>query len=144
MKTSEEPVVVEQSFAASPDEVWRAITEVDRMRRWFFDNIPDFKPEIDFEIRFSVHSGGREFLHVWKITESVPGERLQYDWSYDGYPGDSFVLFELLPDEKATRLRLTATVREDFPDDVPEFKRESCQAGWEYFIQRQLRSCLEE
>ena len=33
-------------FAASVGEVWEAIPKVERMRQWFFDNIPAFEPAI--------------------------------------------------------------------------------------------------
>jgi hypothetical protein len=33
-------------------------------------------------------------------------------------------------------------VVEDFPDDIPEFDRESCQSGWNYLISESLSSYL--
>ncbi len=38
MKASDGPVVVEESFEATADAVWRAITEPDLMRQWYFEN----------------------------------------------------------------------------------------------------------
>jgi len=43
MKRSEEPIVVEAVFENDLDSVWSAITEVEEMREWFFENIPRFK-----------------------------------------------------------------------------------------------------
>ncbi len=63
MKTSEPPVVVEQSFNKSADIVWNAITKVDEMVQWFFENIPDFKAEVGFEAKFEVNTGERNFPH---------------------------------------------------------------------------------
>ena len=143
MKTTEDPVVVEQSFNAPADAVWRAITELDRMKQWYFDCIPEYNTEDGFETRFNIESGGRNFMHLWKVTEAVPLKRLTYDWKYEGYSGDSFVTWELFEEGGNTTLRLTAKVREDFPDDIPEFKRKSCQAGWEYFIKQNLKGYLE-
>lgn len=143
MRTDEEPVVVEQTYAASVEEVWNAITQVDRMRQWYFDNIPSFEPEVGFETRFDVQCEGRLFPHLWKVTDVVPRQRIQYDWRYDGYPGDAFVVFELTEQAEATKLTLTCRARVGFPDDVPEFQRESCEAGWKYFIQESLKKYLE-
>ena len=84
-----------------------------------------------------------DFLHRWKLTEVVPHRKIAYDWSYDNYPGDGGVVFELFEDDSSTRLRLTFAVREDFPQDVPEFRRESGLAGWQYFIQKSLKDHLE-
>jgi uncharacterized protein YndB with AHSA1/START domain len=91
-----------------------------------------------------VTNEGRDFLHVWRVTEVVPQEKLVYNWKYENYPGDSFVVFELTAHGDKTKLKLTTDVQEDFPDDIPEFRRESGLAGWEYFIQKSLREFLEE
>jgi hypothetical protein len=34
--------------------------------------------------------------------------------------------------------------REDFMDGIPEFKRESGLAGWEYFLNKSLKDYLEK
>ena len=142
MRVDEKPVVVEETFDAEIDRVWKALTEVDLMRQWYFENIPAFKPEVGSETEFNVKSQGRDFLHKWKVTEVVPGEKIAYDWKFEGYPGDSTVVFELSGTDGATKLRLTCIVKESFPDDIPEFKRESCVAGWQYFISQSLKEFL--
>jgi uncharacterized protein YndB with AHSA1/START domain len=144
MKKDDEPVAVEQTFNVSAETVWRAITEIDQMRQWYFDNIPDFKPEAGFQTQFTVSNEGRDFLHMWTVTDVVPLKKLVYDWKYEQYPGEGSVVWELFDQGQATRLRLSMHVREDFPDDVPEFKRESCVGGWEYFIQGRLKEYLEK
>ena len=53
------------------------------------------------------------------------------------------VVFELYEHGDSTTLRLTLDIREDFPEDIPEFKRKSCIGGWEYFIQGRLKEFLE-
>ncbi len=44
----------------------------------------------------------------------------------------------------ATTLKLTNTVLQNFPDNVTEFERESCLAGWQFFIGESLRVYLEK
>lgn len=143
MKVSDEPIVVEQSFENSTEEVWLAITELNRMREWFFDNIEEFEPKIGFKTSFAVQSGERTFTHLWEITEVVPLHKITYRWHYTEYPGDSFVKFELNEKAGFTRLRLSTEVIVDFPDEIPEFKRESAVHGWNYFIGKQLKAYLE-
>ena len=46
MKSNEEPIVVEDEFDNSLETVWAAITELEHMREWYFENIPCFKPEV--------------------------------------------------------------------------------------------------
>ncbi len=142
MKASDDPVIVEQTLEATPETVWRAITEPELMRQWYFENIPSFKAEVGFETQFNIENEGRNFLHIWKVTEVVPLKRLAYGWKYDSYTGDALVLFELFEHGSSTKLKLSFRVRDDFPDNIPEFKRESCIGGWEFFIQQSLKEYL--
>jgi len=144
MKKNEDPIIVEQTFNRSVDIVWNAITQIDQMRNWYFANIPSFKPEVGFETRFNVVNEERNFTHLWKVTEVIPGKMIMYNWKYEEYPGNSFVKFELFEENKLTRLRLTHQVLEDFPDDIPEFKRESGVEGWTFFIRKSLKEFLEK
>ncbi len=142
MKANDTPVIVEQTFSATIATVWSAITEVDQMRQWFFENIPAFKPEVGFETQFNVESEGRNFLHLWQVTQVVPLKMITCNWKYEGYAGDSFVAFELFEENDSTRLRVTHQVTQNFPDDIPEFLRESCVAGWTFFIKERLDAFL--
>ncbi len=142
MKTSEPPVIVTQNFTQSVETLWKAITEVTQMRQWFFDNIPDFKAEVGFKTEFNVKAPSRDFMHLWTITEVILNKKLVYNWKYQDLAGDSFVTFELTPITEGAQLTLTTTVTEDFSDDIPEFKRESCVGGWNYFIKQQLVAYL--
>lgn len=143
MRADDPPIVVEHTYNAPVEAVWRSLTEIDRMRQWYFDNIPSFRPEVGFETQFNVHHEGRDFLHMWKVTEVEPLKKIAYDWKFESYPGDSLVVFELSDHDGSTKLRLTVHVLEDFPDDIPEFRRESCIAGWEYFVGQSLKQFLE-
>ncbi len=144
MKVSDAPVIVEETFDARAQAVWNAITMVDEMREWYFDNIPAFEARVGFETFFLVNSEGREFPHRWKVVEVVPLEKISYDWRFDGYPGVGLVTFKLQEQGSTTTLKLTNTVVEDFPVDVPEFEWVSCLAGWQYFIGQSLRGYLEK
>jgi uncharacterized protein YndB with AHSA1/START domain len=144
MRKNEEPIVVEQTFNSSIDVVWNTITEIDQMRQWFFENIPAFLPDVGFETQFNVQSQDRNFLHMWKVTEVVPLKMIEYNWKYEGYEGDSFVVFELFEQDNMTKLRLTHRVVESFPEDIPEFSRESCVEGWTFFIRKSLKEYLED
>lgn len=144
MKTTDKPIVVEQLFDKPTSIVWEAITEVDQMKNWFFENIPDFKPEVGFETEFDVRSEKRVFPHLWRIEKVIPNKLIKYKWKYEGYSGDSFVSFELTDLDQKTLLRVKTEVVKDFSDDIPEFRPESCKAGWEYFIQNNLKNYLDQ
>ena len=143
MRKNDKPIIVEQTFNTSIDTVWNSITEIDLMRQWYFENIPSFKPEVGFETQFNVKSQDRNFLHMWNVTEVVPMKKITYNWKYEGYPGDSVVVFELFKQNNSTKLRLTHQVLESFPEDIPEFSRESGIEGWTFFIKKSLKEFLE-
>lgn len=142
MKKNDKPIVVEQSFNASIETVWNAITDINQMHKWYFDNIPDFKPEVGFKTKFNVQSEDRNFLHLWEITEVEHLKMIKYSWEFEKYTGKSTAAFELLKEENNTKLRLTVDILEDFPEEIPEFTRESCIAGWNYFIKKGLKEFL--
>lgn len=144
MKTSEPPIIIEQTFPCPLEKVWRAITDPAQMRQWYFEQLPDFQPVLGFKTRFDVEGPERTFPHVWEITEVVPGEKIVYNWHYEEYTGDSEVTFELQAQGDTTRLRLTHTVLADFPDHIPEFARESGVQGWTFLITERLAAFLEK
>ncbi len=137
------PIIVEQSFSATKEAVWKAITDHDLMVQWYFENIPAFEAVIGFKTQFNVESNGKDFFHLWEVTEVVPTEKIAYTWQYANYPGDSVVEFEIIDEEHQTTIRLSASGIESFPQDIPEFKRESCLEGWNYFIKQRLKEFLD-
>ena len=133
---SEPPIVVEVTVTSPAERVWRAITDGAEMPLWFFQEIRAFRPERGFETTFDVRNEGKVYPHHWKVTEVVPNQRIVYDWLYTGFPGASFVSWELAPAAEGTRLTLTHTGSSTFPQSDPAFTRESCRGGWEYFLGR--------
>ena len=143
MRKSDGHIIIEQTFNVPISSVWNAITNIEEMRKWYFENIPSFKPEVGFATKFNVQSETRDFLHLWQVLEVIPLRLIKYNWKYANYKGDSNVVFELFEEEKKTKLKLTVEIVEDFTEDIKEFKRESCIGGWEYFIQLRLKQYLE-
>jgi hypothetical protein len=78
------------------------------------------------------------------VAKVAPLKVLAYTWRYEGYEGDSVVVFELSEQDQQTLLRLTHQVTESFQEGIPEFSRENCMAGWHYFIRQELKNYLEE
>lgn len=142
MKTTDKPIKIKQQFETTVTNVWSTITDTKLMQQWFFTEIPDFKPEIGFETKFTITVGNREFKHIWKIIDVIPNKKITYHWSYFGYQGAALVDFELFESNDNCTLQLSNTVIENFPENVPEFTRQSCKAGWEYFIQQNLNNFI--
>ena len=96
------------------------------MKQWYFPTLETFKPEPGFTTEFNVHHEGKNFIHMWKVTEVVPLKKISYEWKYGGYPGNSLVTFELLAQGDETILILTHAGLETFlPDINPDLAKEN-------------------
>ncbi|MCD6068071.1 MAG: hypothetical protein K0S33_2897 [Bacteroidetes bacterium] len=138
------PFVIERVFNAKPEMVWRAITERDLMKRWYFD-LKEFRPEVGFRFHFSGQGHkGEQYMHNCEITEVIPNKKLKHSWAYDGYEGMSYVTFELFPEGEKTRLRLTHEGLDSFPKDNPDFAQTSFEAGWTEIIGKNLKAFVED
>ncbi|MEO8231560.1 MAG: SRPBCC domain-containing protein [Ignavibacteriota bacterium] len=138
-----EPVIKEVELNASVSKVWKAITDKEEMKQWYFD-LAEFKPEAGFEFQFNGKGKeGENYLHLCKITEILPERKLTYSWRYDGFEGISFVTFELFPDVNKTKLKLTHKGVETFPIDNPDFARENFEAGWNELIGKSIKEFVE-
>lgn len=139
-----QPIVVEQIYNAMVGEVWKAITDPNKMKKWYFETMETFSPEVGFETEFDVEANGKHYLHRWKVTEAVPEKKISYNWKFGGYPGEWTTTFELTAGNGQTKLRLTNYGIDSFPHDNPDFSRESATEGWNYFIRKRLKEFLEK
>lgn len=138
-----EPIVFEYVFHSTIDDVWDAITDPTEMRQWYFEQIESFKAEVGFQTQFEVAFDGKRFVHQWQVLEVIPRRRIAYSWRYEGYRGDSSTIWELTPVGSGIKLRLLVEGLETFPQEMPEFTRESCIQGWTYFLGDRLKKFLE-
>jgi uncharacterized protein YndB with AHSA1/START domain len=140
---SNEPFVIERTYNAPVSKVWKAITDKDEMKQWYFD-LSEFKPEVGFEFQFyGQGSKGEKYLHLCRITEVSFEKKLCYSWRYDQYEGNSFVTFELFDEGAKTRLKLTHAGIETFPKNSQDFAKESFMAGWTELIGTSLKKFVE-
>lgn len=139
-----EPFVIEKTYDAPREKVWKAITNSEEMKQWYFD-IPGFVPEIGFEFQFVAGPNeNRQYKHLCKITDVVEDEKLAYNWRYEGFEGDTQVTFELFSEGQLTRIKLTHEGLETFPSNLPDFSRESFAEGWTWIIGTALKEFVEK
>lgn len=140
-----EPFVIERTYNAPVEKVWKALTDKNEMKKWYFD-LKEFKPEPGFEFQFyGEGKTGENFLHLCKITDVVKNKKLRYSWRYDGYEGISFVSFELFDEGKKTKLKLTHEGLETFPKTKNnDFAKENFAEGWTYLTGISLKGYLEK
>ncbi len=138
-----EPFVIERTFDAPVNKVWKAITDKDEMKQWYF-SLAEFIPEVGFEFTFTGGKDGREYVHHCKITEVIAGKKLKHSWHYEGYEGMSYVTFELFEEGDKTRLKLTHEGLETFPQNNTDFAKESFSEGWNYIVGKSLKDFVEK
>ncbi len=129
--STEHEITIERHFALPAGTLWQAITDPDQMRQWYMPQLQSFKAEVGFKTQFTVSHNGKNFAHLWEVTEVTPGRRITYSWAYAGYPGISHVSFELFPEKNGTRLKLVHSGLETFqPDLHPDLAFRNFLAGW--------------
>src|SRR5436853_4772174 len=136
-----EAVVIERTSNAQVARVWKALTDADQMRAWYFD-LKKFKPEVGFEFEFTVEHEGTKYHHLCKITEVIPQKKIAYTWRYSGEEGDSLVTSELFADGNKTRLKLTHEGLETFPK-LPAYAKTNFEKGWTEIIGSSLKQFVE-
>ena len=137
-----EPIIIDRTYNAAPEKVWKALTDGEQMKKWYFD-IAEFKPVVGFEFKFTGGTEEKKYTHICKISDVVPGKKLTYSWRYDGVQGISHVTFEVIKEGNQTRVRLTHKGTDSFPADDPNMKRESFIAGWTHIIGTSLKGYVE-
>lgn len=137
------PVIKEILVNASPDKVWKAITNPEDMKVWYFD-LPGFKAEKGYQFSFFGETAdGTKYLHLCEIQEVEVNKKLSYTWKYDGYEGNSLVTFELIPEGEKTLVRLTHSGIETFDKDNKDLKKNNFDGGWEAIIRESLKHFVE-
>lgn len=137
-----EPFVIERIYNAPVEKVWKAITDKEDMKHWYFD-LSEFRAEVGFEFTFTGKNEGMTYIHLCRVTEVIPRKKLTYSWRYEGYEGNSFVTFELFPEGAGTRLRLTHEGLDTFPATAA-FAKSNFVAGWTQLIGTNLRDFVEQ
>ncbi|MBG8556245.1 SRPBCC family protein [Hymenobacter guriensis] len=136
----DKPFVLEQTYDAPIEKVWRALTTPDQLRAWYFPQLKKFEPVAGFEFEF--FDDGSPYQKEWQVTHVVDGSKLAHSWGYKGYRGISEVTFELVEQGMKTKLLLTHTGLASFPAD-PHFARHRFENGWQQILTSNLKTHLE-
>ncbi len=142
IQTSAEPIVKEVLLNAPVARVWKAITDKNEMKNWYFD-LPEFEPTAGSKFQFYGENEGRKFLHLCRVKEVIVNQRISYTWMYEGQNIETLVSFELFPEGEQTRLRLTHEGTEKLPQDR-DFAKSNFEQGWIEIIQKSLKEYIEK
>ena len=128
---------------APAEKVWRALTDRNEMKNWYFD-LADFRADVGFTFQFA---GGpapeRQYTHLCEVKEVVPGKKLSYSWRYQGYTGDSLVTFELEAQGNKTLLKFSHTGLDTFPAENADLAAKNFAEGWNHIILKALPNYVE-
>ena len=138
------PITVQYTINAPADKVWKALTDKNEMKSWYFD-IQDFVLKTGEEFNFYEPGGAGKYHHHGKIVEIIPGERLKHTWSYPDFSElKTIVTWELLPVNGSTLVKLTHDDIENFKDLGEGFSRENFTKGWNTILGQSLKEYLEK
>ncbi len=141
---NEQPFVIERTFDADMKKVWKAITDKDEMKKWYFD-LEEFRPEPGFHFTFTGGDGNKSYLHLCRVTDVIAGKKICYTWKYDGFEGESLVCWELSEENGKTKLKLTHSGLETFPAETePALARKNFETGWNEIIGTSLMKYLNQ
>ena len=138
------PFIIEKVYNAPVSRVWKAITDKEEMKQWYFPDLDEFKPEVGATFQFYGSKDNKKYLHLCKVTEVIENKKISYTWRYNDFEGSSIVTFELFPEGNQTKLRLTHGGLDTFPSaSNSDFARESFANGWGSFVNSRLKEYLE-
>lgn len=87
------PLIKEFTYNVPVEEVWQALTDKDKMKEWYFPQLQKFEPEVGFKFQFE--DGSDRYRKEWAVTNVVDCKTLAHNWAYEGYNGNSEVIFDL-------------------------------------------------
>lgn len=123
-------VVVEREFAASPEKLWRALTQPHLIEEWLMKN--DFQPVVGHGFNLQGDWGGVLDCEVLTIE---PNRTLAYSWNFahddPAFNLASVVTFTLTPTDGGVHLRMEQA---GFRPDQPQAFG-GAMHGWRQFLQ---------
>lgn len=115
-------IELEHRYAASPAEVWRALTEPELLARWWARG--DVRPVVGHRFELDMGAWGMQPCEVLAVE---PERLLRYRFATTSL--DTIITWKLSPEGNGTLLKLT---HEGFDLDSPLGKKalEGMGAGW--------------
>ncbi|WP_292009352.1 SRPBCC domain-containing protein [Chryseobacterium sp.] len=139
-----DPIIVRYKIKAFHEKIWKALTDKNEMKRWYFD-IPDFNLEIGKVFNFYEPGGSKKYHHQGEILEISPNKKLRHTWSYPEFSKEKTIVnWELKPEGEETEVILKHEGIDSFKELGESFTRESFTEGWNAIIGQSLKSYLEK
>lgn len=138
------PITVQYKINAPAEKIWKALTDKDEMKSWYFD-IQDFEPVVGKIFNFYEPGGENKYHHQGEILEIITNQKLKHTWSYPDFSDQkTIVIWELQPEVDGTLVKLTHEDIENFKDLGEGFSRENFIGGWNSIVGQSLKEYLEK
>ena len=138
------PIIVQYKINAPAEKIWKALTDKNEMKSWYFD-IQDFALEIGKEFNFYEPGAENKYHHQGEILEIILNQKLKHTWSYPDFLAlKTIVIWELLPEDGQTLVKLTHENIENFKDLGDGFSRDNFTQGWNTILGQSLKEYLEK
>lgn len=141
----EHPIHLEKEVDASPAKVWKALTNQEDLKEWYFDFEGRFRAEPGQEFTWEAGpSDDKMWLHKARVIDVVPDQKLSHTWEYLGYSGQAILTWKLkeLPGGKTlinTRFEFT----EPFDPSEKALRRKNFMEGWKHIVLHSLPEYLQ-
>ena len=137
-----DPVVKRVTLQAPVAKVWSAITDKGEMKEWYF-TIEEFIAQPGFQFKMYGEKKGVKFPISCTVKEVEQNKKLSYTWSYDDFPAETLLTFELRGSGEQTDLRITHEGLERIPPENSDASVQNHRDGWEFIIGTSLKQYVE-
>jgi uncharacterized protein YndB with AHSA1/START domain len=132
-------IELDRTIEASPDAVFRALTDADELPRWWTTSAEsDARTGGAYSYGFEFEDASRNHTYTGEYLEVRAGERVRYPWQTGLGPTE--VAFTVEPADGGARVRLEHSGWGDGDDWDASTKMH--QEGWSFFLDN-LKSYLE-
>ncbi|WP_312076279.1 SRPBCC domain-containing protein [Chryseobacterium sp.] len=139
------PIEIQCLIKASPEKVWKALTDKIEMKKWYFD-IQDFELVVGTVFNFYEPGEHKKYHHVGEILDVNPLKKLSYTWTYPDFTDEkTYIIWEL--EERENNETLVKVIHHDtekFYDLGENFSRKSFAEGWNGILNQSLKPYLEK
>jgi uncharacterized protein YndB with AHSA1/START domain len=138
------PITVQYKINAPAEKVWKALTDKNEMKSWYFD-IHDFTLEAGKEFNFYEPGEAKKYHHQCHILEIIPNQKLKHTWSYPELSDAiTTVTWDLQKEDTGTLVTLTHDDIEGFDSLGENFSKKSFTEGWNGIIGKSMKEYLEK
>lgn len=139
---SKEKITIQKKIAAPVDVIWKALTSASEMKNWYFA-MEKFIPEPGFCFRMFGEKNGKFFPIRCCIIQAEKNKLLTYSWSYEEFPVETLLRFELEEDGKKTLVRVTHSGLDAFPKEMEHLDSKHHKESWNNIIGKHLKTYAE-